>query len=327
MARVISQAAGFLEEEEEEEVCGICLEAYEDRVDTGCGHSYCKRCVEAVLQRGSLGARCPLCREALLPLRRHESGAPVACPERGSIVTASVGCVWRYSDQFARGVGGYDLLTQDCWLVVDACFYHVGAEAHSVPPGEYLVAFRVKRLRHLRFRGPVVLYLDGVEKRRVDLSQELATVGDWDLLVVGTLDLDIKRDVSASMRALDQTTSKSGLVIDCLVLYPPHKPPPSIVLKPDDSRAWTVVPANARPEHLIRLRRGRWTIDRQRCRLRNTDPPSFVWPGTDVVYTLTTVQHHELVWHSDHPATFAEIRWRPRPPSISAADICPCVLA
>jgi len=188
----------------------------------------------------------------------------------------------------------------------------------------------VKRLKNLCFRGQVVLYLDGVERRRVVVPDEIRHVGVWDLLVVGSVDVAVARDVSASMRAFDQTSSKSGLVIDCLVLYPPSRPPDSLILTSGDSRPWTILraadrdrPAFRRPVH---LRRGRWFMEGHPCRLRRTQPISFKWPGTDVLYALVAVVDNQLVWRSDHPDTHAELRWVPRHVSLLADCPLPCTI-
>lgn len=294
----------------DEAICGVCLETFQKvaRVDTPCGHSYCDDCLSQVVRLAR--PLCPLCRTPLVArvLKYHDGRAFVREAKASSLVTASVGCVWRYSDQFERRVGGHDLLTADSWLVVDVSYYHVGAEAQAVPPGTYTAAFRVKRLSDLRFPGEVALYLDGTERRTVSLTAELPT-GAWSLLDIGDVDIALARDVSASMRALDQTAPKNGLVVDCLVLYPPDSPPPSLILKHDDSRCWFVVER----DDTIRLRRGSFTMDNQRFKLRETNPVSFVYtPNPDVVYSLSAVHDNQLVWESNQPDVHGTMRWRPR---------------
>ncbi|CAI9623681.1 unnamed protein product, partial [Staurois parvus] len=45
--------------------CPICLNIYTDPVMLGCGHNYCRGCIDRVLdtQEGSGGYSCPECRE------------------------------------------------------------------------------------------------------------------------------------------------------------------------------------------------------------------------------------------------------------------------
>mmetsp|Transcript_13263 Transcript_13263/g.53178 ORF Transcript_13263/g.53178 Transcript_13263/m.53178 type:complete len:506 (-) Transcript_13263:938-2455(-) len=263
---------------------------------------------------------------------------------RGAIA-ASVSCVWRYSDQFVRRVGGHDLLTADSWLVVSVNYFHVGATVDNVPPGAYVVAFRLKRLAQFKFGELLSLYIDGVEQRRVVLAQELAMVGAWDLVVVGALDVREPRSVTASMKAGrdgdeddGQMRPKGGFVVDCLVLFPPSNPPPSLVLRADDSRAWTVLRSSARaaddavvpppPREVIHLRNGAWRDDdgRAYC-LRPTDPVSFVWPHDGTVQTLHTVDDHQLVWRTTNPDE-PEIRWSPTRATSKRRDpACACAIA
>lgn len=350
-----------------EEVCGICLESGKEEVVTGCGHVFCSSCITNLLENrgpssfGGVGPpRCPMCRVRMDPfdLKYRTTGDEVMVRPNTSppqkMVTASVGCVWRYGDQFVKGSGQYDSLVKESWLVLDVCHYHVGAEATLVPPGHYLAAFRVKRLKNLRFPNEVVLYLDGVEKRRVKVEEELDRVGVWELLIVGQVDVVLTRSVSASMRAFDEE-SKGGLVIDCLVLYPPQNTsPPSLILKPDDSRPWTILVDGSTRKRIVRLSRGKWCMDGGKTfRLRRTNPISFVWKKRNsrftnntiitssvrsnssnsddddssssedfVIYALVDVVDNKLHWRSNYPEAHPDLFWLPRQVTIFS-DLIP----
>jgi len=304
-------------------VCGVCLEEVEmeRQTITKCSHTFCEDCIRNVLSRGHKACLCPMCRTQLVygEVRMFNNGELVMS-SRERTITASVSCVWRYGDEFVRRVGGHDQLTGDSWLAVNVNYFHVGATVDAVPPGQYVAAFRLKRLPQLKFREPLVIFLDGVEQRRVLLHHELDRVGVWQLLIVGTVDIsNVSRSVSASMRAgydLSESDThihpKGGLVIDCFVLFPPSNPPPAVVLTPDDSRAWIVTkPDCAEPLDFIQLRCGKWR-DRSghHYQLRSTDPVSFLWSDGTIQSLHTAIDNH-LVWRTTS-TDFPEIHWLPR---------------
>lgn len=48
---------------EEQLICAVCLEQYKDPRVLPCAHSFCKRCIEPLLQQGK--RTCPVCRESI----------------------------------------------------------------------------------------------------------------------------------------------------------------------------------------------------------------------------------------------------------------------
>ena len=314
-------------QEDERLMCGVCLEEWREDMDmvlTGCEHLFCARCMGEVLDRGLETSRCPMCREAL---RRSD----VKCAKTGENyfkatkrwAAASVSCVWRYGDDYSRREGGYDLLTKDSWLVVNVNYFHVGGTVEIPTKGRFVLAFRVKRLPDLDFKEHVSLFIDGHLQRRVLLSREIAKVGIWQLLILGTVENSESKKVSASMRAgKDEVESpeltrhpKSGLVIDCLVVFPPSTPPPSVVLEPDDNRLWLVTESEATKPYHIKLTRGTWLTPKVNARnasghLRPTDPISFLWPdGTTQTLHAVIDDSRTLLWHTTHP-DLPEVYWQ-----------------
>jgi hypothetical protein len=220
---------------DEPDSCGICWEPYVERVDSRCGHSFCARCIVAVLRtkQPEHVAPCPFCRAPIgrRELVYHDTREPLPVAPPCAII-ATVGgpgfgdhAIPRADD--GRGARAWMIRPDDregfttmVWHVSEVCSFECAAAAAVRQPGAYDVFFRVKRLPNLSFGCDVMLLLDGAEVRRVDLLRALATGREWQLLRVGAVRLDAGREVRGEIVATDQRWWKRGLLIDCMVVLP-----------------------------------------------------------------------------------------------------------
>jgi hypothetical protein len=70
-----------------DDVCSICLEPFQEKVDTRCRHSFCSACITTLLTtpRGTRHTPCPVCRTPFLlsELTISATGEPVVLHGRG----------------------------------------------------------------------------------------------------------------------------------------------------------------------------------------------------------------------------------------------------
>ena len=208
--------------------CSICLEEYEARALTACGHSFCGACITAFLRANPPHneAPCPFCRATvtLSSLRLAETGGALLPKNQlpGGVVTSNVDGAWFGDANYIPRVEGSTMddrqgLSNAVWHVADVCWFECGSSAVVDASGSFDVSFRVKRLPNMTF-GTVGLVLNGVAARNARLKCELCQ-GGWQLLHVGTATLPRGGGaITANMRSAEQSWWKRGLLIDCMVI-------------------------------------------------------------------------------------------------------------
>jgi len=106
-----------METEQDEDVCAVCLEPYDQACISWCSHTFCRTCILKTLVHrkpsSAVASSCPLCRKSLsvYTLRDRESGQMLAAPQATSIF----GLV--FTQQSSLGVASYHFDSpKDCYI-------------------------------------------------------------------------------------------------------------------------------------------------------------------------------------------------------------------
>lgn len=339
----VVQELPIVRREPSEDTCSVCLGPYQERAVTACGHSFCASCITAVLRTNhpENQAPCPCCRQPVVLCDLMSATGAQLFPSitvPAAAIVAKVGGAWFGDNRYIPRADGSRLddgrgMTPEIWHVSNVCWFDCGAKASVSTPGDFDVAFRVKRLPGLHGFSNIILVLNGSDVRRVSLERELPS-NRWHLLHVGRVSAITLRPrdafhVEASMRSANQGGWKGGLLIDCMVVLPAGQTivPP---LTHMESGRWRVEWASGMTEN-ITLRHGRFTVFNINYQLRDTTPLSFTWNGgvafgrRAVVQTLLSYDGTTIVWTTDSP-DYPHITWE-RITGLEDGDAgCMCVL-
>ena len=296
----------LIERESSETLCSICLEAFDERVDTKCGHSYCRRCIFSVLQTSEPVnmAPCPFCRAPVRArdLVHHESGARlVSAPvSLHDAISATLGGSWFGDPRYIPKIRAADAIRGEAFHVRSVCWFDCGGTM-TLPAGSFDFSIRVKRLQGLDFPSEVMLHVDGEVIRTIEMRQALSHTVGWQLLNVGSLHLEHPREVKVGMYARDGSW-KGGLLLDSVMALPSGAQlyDPAVLFHFDDSGRWLVrwEDGNAEP---ITLANGSWTIFGTPYQLLDTDPVTFTWMIDGTVQTLESYDGSTITWTTSNP--------------------------
>lgn len=143
-------------------------------------------------------------------------------------ITAPVRGAWfgveRYIprlDAAALDFEAAEVLTPDVWHVAEVYCFDCCATLQAPKAGKFDVAFRVKRLPAMSFHAELLMMIDDVEIRRANLRSELRPSAAWQMVHVGSVDLQAPREIRVSMRAVEHTLLKRGLCVSHIATCAP----------------------------------------------------------------------------------------------------------
>jgi len=229
-------------------------------------------------------------------------------------ITAPVRGAWfgveRYIprlDAAALDFEAAEVLTPDVWHVAEVYCFDCCATLQAPKAGIFDVAFRVKRLPAMSFHAELLMMIDDVEIRRANLRSELRPSAAWQMVHVGSVDLQAPREIRVSMRAVEHTLLKRGLLVDCAVLLPAG----AELVFPfhhDSSGLWMVRWDREGPgQRPITLIEGYYELLGGAYQMEDTQPVTIQWAdgtvqtfvsfdGTTVSWSTTHVSYPMMFW-------------------------------
>jgi len=304
--------------------CSICLESYRRQVVTKCGHSFCAHCISSVLRgKPPAGNRapCPFCRADVLmeDLVFRATGETLisASVTPTTAITAPVRGAWfgderhiPHLDAEMLDFEAAEVLTPDVWHVADVYWFDCHATLLAPKTGKFEVSFRVKRLPAMSFDAELIMMIDDVEIRRANLRSELRPSAAWQMVHVGSVDLQAPREIRVNMQAVDQTWLKRGLLINCAVLLPAGAEL-AFPFHYDSSGLWMVQwdgESPARPARRpITVIEGYYELLGGAYQMEDTQPITIQWAdgsvqtfvsfdGTTVTWSTTNLDYPMMFW-------------------------------